>query len=309
MPNATGQLVEGTTPLEGLALLRLNRPEAQNALNEALLRQLREEFDRVALDPSVQTIAFSGSGEVFMAGADLPFFVRSLLSNKIERIMEFTRSAHELLASIERCPKRTVAIVDGVAFGGGLELVLACHCICALPTAKFALPETGLGIYPGMGGMQRASRRIGVGLTKWLVYTGSIVPANQALRMGLIDALATPEDALNAAQSSQRIPGPVLDDRLRETEAFFGSQRVSDLLDPAIGLPREPHLTRAVVQTRGKAPLALALAEQLIDAGRDLPVADAIAEELRRLPEILASEDARAGLLTLGKSKSVFVGR
>jgi len=185
--------------LGSLGVLSLQRPEPGNPLNEEFLAQIGAAWPQVEEDSEVRSICLAGTLDVFMLGADIRFFVRCILANDMQRILRFTRAAHELLAHIEDSSKNVVAWVRGAAYGAGLELALACDRIVAAPNARFALPETGLGIYPGMGGTQRTPRRIGVGLAKWMIFSGAIMTAEQALEIGLIDAIhPTATSALEA---------------------------------------------------------------------------------------------------------------
>jgi enoyl-CoA hydratase/3-hydroxyacyl-CoA dehydrogenase len=191
-----------------------------------------------------------------------------------------------------------------------LELALACHRIVTGPKAKFCFPETGLGIYPGMGGTQRLPRRIGVGLAKWMIYTGAIVPADHAARFGLADAATTanalPPDAVAALERAGEIPTYESRDRL--LAELFSRNKVADLLDPARPLPTEPWAVRAIVQLRAAAPCALRLAEAAIDQGISLPLSAGIEEEFSRLSNVFSTTDARLGLAALGQTKPRFTG-
>jgi enoyl-CoA hydratase/3-hydroxyacyl-CoA dehydrogenase len=157
---------------DGIATLTINRPDAMNALNEDVVRQLHEAFRSAVSNPAVRGIVLAGSGKAFVAGADIRFFVRNIEEKNLQRIVAFTKAGHALLDDIDRSPKPVVARIDGLALGGGVELALACDTLIATPKASFAFPETGIGIFPGLGGTQRLTRRVGVGLAKWLVFTG-----------------------------------------------------------------------------------------------------------------------------------------
>lgn len=293
------------------ALLRMSRPQELLALNEALLSSLDDAYAALAVDSRVAAIVLGGRTDQFLAGADLPFFVRALLRGDLERILRFTRAAHAFQAKLEQGAKPVVAWVEGAAIGAGVELALACQRIVAAPTAKFAFPETGLGIYPGMGGTQRTVRRIGVGLAKWLIYTGTTLSAAQAQELGLIDevsAAETPDFAAVLAAPQRALPHD-RPEKYARLEEFFSTHDVATLLDPAFDAPREAALMRAVIQVRGKAPLALALAEKIIDGGARLPLAEGIELEFSHLAEIFATSDARMGLLTFGKTRPEFVGK
>ncbi len=281
-------------------------------LDERLLGQLASSFSELIQDPAVETICLSGQPDAFLVGVDVPLFVRCLRENDLDRILSFTRAAHGLLNQIERSPKRVVAWVRGPAFGAGLEIALACHRIVASPTARFAFPETGLGIYPGMGGTQRTPRRIGIELAKWLIYTGAIVPPDHALEIGLIDAIHPTAADASETLDALRSPGPTRapqSARFRALQMLFAQHDVAALCDTSLPLPADPHAARAVVQLRGKAPLAIALVEQIIKGGLSLPLADALEVEFAHLRHVFSTQDARTGLASIGKSRPVFVGR
>lgn len=293
------------------ALLRMNRPQELLALNEGLLRSLDDAYARLAADSQLSVIVLAGRSDQFLAGVDLPFFVRALLQGDLARILRFTRDAHAFQAKLEQSAKPVVAWVEGAAIGAGVELALACQRIVAAPTAKFAFPETGLGIYPGMGGTQRTVRRIGVGLAKWLIYTGTTLPAAQAHEIGLIDAISAAEapDVGRVLAAPRRETPADRPEKYARLEEFFSTHDVATLLDPAFDAPREAALTRSVIQVRGKAPLALALAEKIIDRGAGAPLAEGIEVEFSHLAEIFATADARLGLLTFGKTRPEFTGK
>lgn len=294
---------------QGTAMLNIRRGEL-NALNEGLLAELDQTVTALIDSPDVHTIVITGTTDIFMAGADLPYFARCLLQGNIERILTFTRSCHRMLERIENSPTPVVAWVRGAAVGAGFELALACHRIVADPSAKFALPETGLGIYPGMGGMQRLSRRIGKGLTKWLVGTGAIVPASAAQEIGLVDAVVAPESTAARIASLESAPRPnALSPRHRALSDFFGTHSLAQLASGGAPTPSDPQCIRAMAQLRFKAPRAIELADQLIEQGGALPLAEAIEFEFQHLEPIFRTEDARNGILSFGKTQPTFVGR
>jgi len=283
-----------------------------NHLTERSLAALDRAFISLTEDAKISRICLISRADVFLAGVDPQFFMDCILAGDIERLLSFTRAAHALLARIEGCDKPITAWVNGTALGAGLELALACHRIIAAQTAKFVLPETGLGIYPGMGGTQRTPRRIGIGLAKWMIYTGAIVPASQALEIGLIDAvhpisddLQEPPDIRDASTKSARL----LSERFQTLERVFAQHDVATLCDSAFPMPADPQAVRAVIQMRAKAPIALRLAEQVIDRGMTLPLSKAIEEEFSHLREIFATADARTGLASIGKQRPSFVGK
>jgi enoyl-CoA hydratase len=171
--------------LEEFALITLNRPDALNALNIALLGELGRAFDEVAAD-NARALLITGSGaKAFCAGADIKELAgRTAAEHK--RGMEYGQSIYAKLDAL-RIP--SVAIVNGYAFGGGLELALACTFRLATANARMGLPEVKLGIIPGYGGTQRLPRIVGEARALDMIMTGRTVDADEALRMGLVHRL------------------------------------------------------------------------------------------------------------------------
>jgi enoyl-CoA hydratase/3-hydroxyacyl-CoA dehydrogenase len=286
---------------DGIATLTIDRPDAMNALNEAVMAQLAAAFRAAAADPKVKGIVIAGSGKAFVAGADIRFFVKNMEAKTIDRIATFTKAGQDLLLEIQRSPKPVVARVHGLALGGGVELALACHYIVATPKATFAFPETGIGIYPGLGGTQRTTARVGRGLAKWLVFTGETVTAEQAASIGLVDRVVPYEDFDSAIRECVE-KGPVASREpravpvaYRDIAAHYESSDVDSL--------------RASEKRVGfKAPIALRIASDLIDRGAGKPIEQGVAMELSHLEEVFSTADAYEGLSTLGKRRPVFKG-
>jgi enoyl-CoA hydratase/3-hydroxyacyl-CoA dehydrogenase len=304
------QLVRRETR-DGVATLTINRPDAMNALNETVVSQLHAAFRGAAEDPAVRGIVIAGAGKAFIAGADIRFFVRNLDSGDIDRIVAFTEAGHALLNDIDRCPKPVVARLHGLALGGGLELALACDRIIGTAKASVAFPETGIGIYPGLGGTQRTPRRTGAPLAKWLIYTGEMLGARNAAEIGLIDR-TVPVDALDEAVHSEASGRKGDHDTIAGRPSMvrlFGSHSVASLREGEIDAADDKEVARAVKQVGFKAPVALELAEKLIDGGTEVELQQGLQLELDHLREIFLTEDAYEGLTALGKRRPEFKGR
>jgi enoyl-CoA hydratase/carnithine racemase len=298
---------------DGIATLSVNRPEANNALNPALVCQLHQAFRQAAADPRVRGIVIGGEGKVFLGGADVPFFLRNMEAKNWDRIVTFSRISQALFNDIDRCPKPVVARVQGAAIGGGLELTLACDRVVAASRARLAFPEAGLGIYPGLGGTQRTPRKIGVGLTKWLLYTGTTLYAEDALAIGLIDAVVSPGELEATARhmvfEGRHPPGnPQRSAQSVALERFFAANRVEQLRAGTADTAGDPQLARAMRQLRTKGPLALRVIEALVDASEEAPLDEGLRLELLYTTEVFSSQDAWEGLSTLGKRVPVFHG-
>jgi enoyl-CoA hydratase/3-hydroxyacyl-CoA dehydrogenase len=286
---------------DGIATLTIDRPDALNALNEAVMAQLAAAFRAAAADPAVRGIVIAGSGKAFVAGADIRFFVKNIEAKNIPKIYEFTKAGQELLLEFQRCRKPVVARVHGMALGGGVEMALACHYIVATPKATLAFPETGIGIYPGLGGTQRTTARVGRGLAKWLVLSGETVTAEQAAAIGLIDRVV-PYQQFDAAVRECIAKGPVLERRAHPVPAAM--QDVASRYASA-----DVDSLRASEKRLGyKAPMALRIASDLIDQGDGKAIEQGIAMELSHLEEIFSTADAYEGLSSLGKRRPVFKG-
>ena len=155
-----------------IAFITINRPEAMNALNETVVTQLDHCFSEAENNPDVKAVVFQGAGKAFVAGADIRYFVNKIKADRIQDIYNFTRKGQDVLLNIENSEKLTIALLDGLSLGGGSELALACQAVIATPAASMGFPETGIGIFPGMGGMARMGRMTGPELAKYYVFTG-----------------------------------------------------------------------------------------------------------------------------------------
>jgi enoyl-CoA hydratase len=179
----------GTTVLverEGsIATLTLNRPEKLNALNAELLADLDAALASL-MDGDLACAILTGAGDkAFAAGAD----IAAMRDLSTEDARSFAERGHQIGARIERAPFPVIAAVNGFALGGGCELALACDFIYASDKAKLGQPEVNLGIIPGFGGTQRLARRVGIARARELCYTGDAIGAEEALRIGLVNAV------------------------------------------------------------------------------------------------------------------------
>jgi enoyl-CoA hydratase/3-hydroxyacyl-CoA dehydrogenase len=299
----------------GIAYITLNRPEAMNALNETVVVQLDQRFTRAETDAAVKAIVFQGAGKAFVAGADIRYFVEKIKAGRIPDIVEFTRKGHELLLRIEESPKLTIALLDGLSLGGGSELALACQAIIATPAGSMAFPETGIGIYPGLGGMLRTARHVGPELAKYFAFTGAPLSAADAQALGIVTRLVEPA-AVEAAIRSLTAEGRPDKYRKREIpekfKAFvqlFGGTKVAALLAGKAPADAPAELAGKVAKTLGyKAPLALRIANEIVDRQAGQPMRAAVEIELGRLKDIFATQDALEGLSSVGRRRPEFKG-
>ena len=188
-----------------IALITIQRPDKLNALSSAVLRDLAVAFQAL-LDPTpggteteqVRAAVLTGAGRAFVAGAD----IAEMAAMTSAEALRFAASGHRLCALIEEAPFPVIAAVNGAALGGGCEIALACDFIYAAEGAKLGQPEVNLGVIPGFGGTQRLARRVGVARARELVYTGGIITAEQALTIGLVNAVHPAADLLQRARDT-----------------------------------------------------------------------------------------------------------
>lgn len=172
---------------DGVAVVRIERPEAKNALNRAVREQLAEIFRAVACDERVRAIVLTGGEQCFVAGADIREFADA------SPIEIYRRHAEYLWEPIARCPKPVIAAVNGFALGGGCELAMHCDIIVAGQSARFGQPEVKLGLMPGAGGTQRLIRAVGKFQAMRIALTGCLVTAPEALAMGMVSEVVSDE--------------------------------------------------------------------------------------------------------------------
>jgi len=194
---------------EKIATITLNRSEKLNALNEHVLHELAGAVALLGPDgelAAAQVVIITGAGgKAFVAGAD----IASMVDMTVLQGRAFSELGHRVFEAIGRLPQPVIAAVDGFALGGGLELALACDLIYASDTSRFGQPEVNLGVIPGFGGTQRLSRLVGPAKARELIFTGDIIKADEALRLGLVQ---------------QVFPKDELMDRVRERAALIASK-------------------------------------------------------------------------------------
>jgi enoyl-CoA hydratase len=173
----------------GVRIVTIDRQDALNALNVETLTELRDRLRELSTDQDVRAVVLTGAGEkAFVAGADIKYM--SGLGSDVAK--GWGGLGHETGRLLETMAKPTIAAINGFALGGGCELALACDIRYASSRAKLGQPEITLGIVPGWGGTQRLARVCGIGVAKELIFTGRTVDAEEALRIGLVNAIADP---------------------------------------------------------------------------------------------------------------------
>ena len=179
------------------AVATINRPKALNALNSEVLQDLNELVDIVNADEEIRALVLTGSGEKsFVAGADIGE-MSTLTKAEGEA---FGKKGNDVFRKLETMPIPTIAAINGFALGGGCELSMSCDIRICADTAVFGQPEVGLGITPGFGGTQRLARLVSPGMAKQLIYTARNIKADEALRIGLVNAVYPAAELLPAAE-------------------------------------------------------------------------------------------------------------
>lgn len=206
-------------PQGEIALLRINRPDALNAMNIDVISELSKTIDIVGADESIKVVIITGAGEKsFCAGADISYMVN------IDPIIaeKYASSAQSVLNKIERLEKPVIAAVNGYALGGGCELAMVCDIRIASDNAKLGQPEVTIGIPPGWGGTQRLMRLVGPAKAKEMVFTGKMISAQEALQVGLVNSVIS-------LTSNDNLPPEVpKDDKDKQKER---NKQVSKLLN------------------------------------------------------------------------------
>lgn len=182
--------------VDRVAVVTIDNPPL-NVLSKPVTQQLGETFAKIAQDRDVIVALLTGTGQkAFMAGADITEFPESIGKPGMkEKILE----THRVFNQIERMPKPVIAVLNGITFGGGCELALACDLRIAEAHAQIGLPEIKLGLFPGGGGTQRLPRLIGEAKAKELMFLGEPIDANEAEKIGLVNKVVSSGDGLSAA--------------------------------------------------------------------------------------------------------------
>jgi enoyl-CoA hydratase len=180
----------------GVAIIKFNRPNVLNALNTETILELEKALDELAIKPNVRVIILTGEGKAFIAGADISEM--SKFSSLEART--FTQNGHRVMSKLEDIDKPVIAAINGFALGGGCEIALACDIRILAENAKIGQPEVNLGIIPGFGGTQRLARLCGAGIAKELIYTGDMINAQEALRIGLANKVVPAEKLMDSAK-------------------------------------------------------------------------------------------------------------
>lgn len=296
----------------------ISRPEAMNAFNETVVKQLDQAFAEAEADPETKAIILETTGKAFVAGADIKFFIDCIKQNRLDDNYRFTSYGQDVLNRIDNSQKTVIAKMDGLALGGGFELALSADVIAATPKAVMGFTETGIGIYPGMGGTQRTSRYLGKELAKYLVLTGRLISGAEAMAIGLVDHVFDPIE-IDEKIVQLIAQGPLRPQKGKRTEELpsewrtikelLTDDKINAWLSGAYADSTDPIENKTAKMLAKKAPIALKLANKIIDTGHELPLLEGLKQELAHLNEVFSTADALTGLTSVGRGSPKFEGK
>ena len=298
-----------------VATVRLNRPEAMNALNVDLVNELGQKIDDLNDRDDIKAIVLEGSGKAFVAGADVKFFVDKIKEDSFQEIYDFTAYGHEVLSKLENSSKITIALATGLTLGGGLELALACDYRIGTNKTQMRFPETNIGIYPGLGGTQRTVKICGVEVARYAVLAGNFLNAETAYAFGLITHLVdqnyvakTISDIITGGKPENKFRNEPIDNENKNVifaKKYYSDDNIKQILDGnkpnnIQGLD-ENMILRQMKSISYTAPIALEIAADLLEIANSesISLTDGLSQELSNLERIFSTKDAYEGLSSL----------
>ena len=184
----------------GVALVTINRPAAMNALNSAFFAEFNELLNIIGKEDTTRILVITGEGKAFVAGAD----IAEMVNMNFDQACCFSQMGQKTFLRLEKMEISVIAAINGFALGGGFELAMACDFRIASSAAKFGQPEVNLGLIPGYSGTQRLSRLSGMGNALYLILTGEMITAEDALHMGLVQKVVSPETLMEEVMKTAR---------------------------------------------------------------------------------------------------------
>lgn len=298
-----------------VATVRLNRPEAMNALNVDLVNELGQKIDDLNDRDDIKAIILEGSGKAFVAGADVKFFVDKIKEDSFQEIYDFTAYGHEVLSKLENSSKVTIALTTGLTLGGGLELALACDYRIGTNKTQMRFPETNIGIYPGLGGTQRTVKICGVEVARYAVLAGNFLNAETANAFGLITHLVdqnyvtkTISEIVIGGKPNNKFRHQPIDFENKNVifaKKFYSDYNIKQILDgnkpQDIQGIDENMMLRQMKSISYTAPIALEIAADLLEIANseNTSLTDGLSQELSNLERIFSTKDALEGLSSL----------
>jgi 3-hydroxypropionyl-coenzyme A dehydratase len=276
-------------PMGDIAIIKINRPEALNAMNVDVIWELSKTIDIVGTDDSIKTVIITGTGErSFCAGADISYMV-NITPIDAEK---YASSAQAVLNKIEKLEKPVIAAINGFALGGGCELALVCDIRICSNNAKIGQPEVTIGIPPGWGGTQRLLRIIGPAKAKEMIFTGKMINAEEAYKIGLVN------DVIQLTQDELPEAAPEGDDvKRKEHEKKLAKLLNKKLIEKSIFMARE---------ITNNSYNAIKVSKYLINKGMDMDIDSGLRMEIYGWALCFAHEDRKnlmSSFLNKGKKK------
>lgn len=276
-------------PIGNVAIIKINRPEALNAMNLDVIWELSKTLDIVGVDDSIKTVIITGVGErSFCAGADISYMV-NITPIDAEK---YASSAQSVLNKIEKLEKPVIAAINGFALGGGCELALVCDIRLCSTNAKIGQPEVTIGIPPGWGGTQRLLRLIGPAKAKELIFTGKMINAEEAYKIGLVNEVInlTEEDLPEAPSEGDEV-------KRKEYEKEVAKLLNKKLIEKSLSMARE---------ITNNSYNAIKASKYLINKGMDMDLDSGLRMEIYGWALCFAHEDRKnlmSAFLNKGKKK------
>lgn len=312
------RVVQTRVDEQGVGWITIDRPDALNALSETVMAQLGSGFDSLVNDDRVKGIVIEGRGKAFVAGADVHFFVDQIQKDNVPHIVAYASGGQDIYRAIDLSPKPVVCKLHGLSLGGGSELALACDYIVASNRGSMGFPETGIGIYPGLGGTQRSAHRIGIPLARWLVLSGESVDAKTGQAVGLIDSVVSPQQ-LDEKVVEYALSGKTRDEGTVPSSVPTGFENVAelfraplhDILAGTVSVEDDfaEKAAKLMKKVGFKAPLALEAADALLLGASEVTLEEGLKRETDGLQAIFSTADALEGMSALGKRRPAFTGK
>jgi 3-hydroxypropionyl-coenzyme A dehydratase len=270
-----------------IAILRIHRPEALNAMNLDVISELSRAIDLISVDQGIKVLIITGSGErSFCAGADISYMV-NIDAVTAER---YASSAQSMLNKIEKMEKPVIAAINGFALGGGCELALVCDLRIASENAKMGQPEVTIGIPPGWGGTQRLLRIIGPAKAKEMIFTGKMISAQEADNIGLVNTLVSLTD-----EDKSKLDPSIDQNNDKEKNIALSKILNNKLLEHSVSLAKE--ITK-------NSSNAIKISKMLINKGMDADIDTGLKLEIYGWALCFAHEDRQKMMSAfLNKSK------
>lgn len=276
-------------PMGDVAIIKINRPEALNAMNVDVIWELSKTIDIVGVDDSIKTVIITGAGErSFCAGADISYMV-NITPIDAEK---YASSAQSVLNKIEKLEKPVIAAINGFALGGGCELALVCDIRLCSNNAKIGQPEVTIGIPPGWGGTQRLLRIIGPAKAKEMIFTGKMINAEEAYKIGLVNEVIqlTKEELPEAPPEGDEV-------KRKEYEKELAKLLNKKLIEKSIFMARE---------ITNNSYNAIKTSKYLINKGMDMDIDSGLRMEIYGWALCFAHDDRKnlmSAFLNKGKKK------